>query len=164
MARVLLTGTPERLVPVAERLIADGHAVRCAVPGGAPVADGAESVDASPDLPGGIVARLDGVTVVAWLLGDEPWSEPDLHGEKLATMLHRVVDTGVRGFIYEFPSGYGGAGERSDAGQQELEKAHETWRIPVAMVYAGVGADDDPGGTRQLADEVATAVGELLGT
>jgi hypothetical protein len=161
MARVLLTGTPERLAPVAERLMADGHAVRCAVPGGTAVAAGAESVDASPTLPGGIVAQLDGVTVAAWLLGDEAWSEPDLHGEKLATMLHRVVDTGVRGFIYEFPSGYDGAGERSDSGQVQLRHAHETWRIPVAMVYAGVG--DDSQGAEQLAAEVSQAVGELLG-
>ncbi len=78
MARVLLTGTPSRLAPVAERLLADGHVVRCAVPGGATVCEGAETIDATPDLPGGIVMALQGVAAVAWLLGDEQALSPQL--------------------------------------------------------------------------------------
>lgn len=155
MARVLLTGTANRLAPVAERLLADGHVVRCAVPGGAPVCDGAETIDATPDLPGGIVMALQGVAVVAWLLGDEPWSDPYLHGEKLETMLFRVVDTGVRGFIYERPAGYDAAPERASAAEAQVNNAQATWHIPCAVVHAGEGD--------ALAESVSAAVAELLG-
>lgn len=134
MARILLTGTPERLAPVAERLVTDGYVVRCAVPGGATVVEGAESIDATPDLPGGIVMALQGVTVVCWLLGDEPWRDPDLHGEKLETMLLRVVDTGVRGFVYELPTGFDGADALAQAGVAQLDHARDTWHIPTATV------------------------------
>ena len=153
MARVLLTGTPERIAPVARRLVGDGYAVRCAVAGGAPVCEGAETVDASPDLPGGIVMALQGVAVMAWLLGDEPWCDPDLHGEKLETMLLRVVDTGVRGFVYERPVGFEAASALAASGESEVTNAHDTWHIPTAVV-------DDPA---HLADAVAGAIGELLG-
>lgn len=141
------------MAPVAERLIADGYAVRCAVAGGAPVCAGAETVDATPDLPGGIVMALQGVAVVAWLLGDEPWHDPDLHGEKLETMLLRVVDTGVRGFVYERPTGFATADQLATAGEAEVNKAGDTWHIPTACVSAD----------EELAANVATAVGELLG-
>ncbi len=153
MARVLLTGTPERIAPVAERLVADGFAVRCAVPGGAPVCDGAESIDATPDLPGGIVMALQGVAVVAWLLGDESWSDRDLHGEKLETMLLRVVDTGVRGFIYEQPHGFVGADSLAQSGVAQVAHAHDTWHIPVATVNAA----DQP-----LDQAVSTSIKTLL--
>ncbi len=149
MARVLITGTPGRLAPVANRLLADGHVVRCAVPGGEPVCDGAESVDATPDLPGEIVMALQGVAVVAWLLGDEPWCDPDLHGGKLETMLLGVVDTGVRGFVYERPVGYDAAAEA------QLSHAHDTWHIPCAVVDGGEGG--------ALAEQVSAAVAEIFG-
>ncbi len=155
MARVLLTGTPSRLAPVAERLLADGHVVRCAVPGGATVCEGAETIDATPDLPGGIVMALQGVAAVAWLLGDEPWSDPDLHGEKLETMLLRVVDTGVHGFVYERPAGYGAAPERAAAADAQVRHASDTWHIPCAVV--------DDGESGELAESVSAAVAELLG-
>lgn len=157
MARVLLTGTPQRLAPVAERLVAEGFAVRCAVAGGAPVVAGAQSVDASPDLPGGIVMALEGVAVVCWLLGDEAWSDPDLHDSKLETMLLRVVDTGVRGFVYELPSGFTAAPALALAGGKQVAHANETWHIPCeAISTAGQSG-------QQLAECVSAAVHRTLG-
>ncbi|MBJ7347130.1 MAG: hypothetical protein JHC87_01015 [Thermoleophilaceae bacterium] len=157
MARVLLAGTPERLAPVAERLVADGFAVRCAVAGGGPVASGAQSVDASPDLPGGIVMALEGVAVVCWLLGDAAWSDPDLHDSKLETMLLRVVDTGVRGFVYELPSGFAAAPALASAGSKQVAHANETWHIPCEAISTEGFTDS------QLAESVSAAVSRTLG-
>jgi hypothetical protein len=153
VARVQLTGTPERIAPVAKALFEAGHAVRCAVPGGTPVVEGAETVDGSPQLPGSLVMHLEGVAVVGWLLGDEASSDPELHGEKLETMLHRVVDTGVRGFIYELPGGYADAKDMAHMGAARIAKANDTWKIPVAAV----GPQDE-----NLSLAVSAAVDGLL--
>lgn len=156
MARVLLTGSAARLAPVAERLLADGYAVRCAVPGGVEVCGGVESVDATPRLPGGVVMALDAVAVVCWLLGDADWSDPLLHDGQLETMLARVVDTGVRGFVYERPAGFDGAGALAASGERQLAHAAQTWHVPVAIVERGGEGEAD------LAQRVAAAVSCVL--
>jgi uncharacterized protein YbjT (DUF2867 family) len=67
-------------------------------------AAGAEAVVADPDRVGTLAAALAGVGVVCVLLGSaegSPESLSALHGDRLAMLLTRVLDTPVRGFVYE---------------------------------------------------------------
>ena len=71
-----------------------------------------------------------------------------LHGPRLKTLLERLVDSGVRGLVYE------GAGTAPAAvlveGAEEVRLAGATWRMPAEVVLAepgrrGVGARDARG-------------------
>jgi hypothetical protein len=84
-------------------------------------AAGAEAVVADPDRLGTLTTRLAGVSVVCWLLGTVP--SADLHGPRLETFLERLVDTHVRGFVYE-----------GQAGAAAVRAASERWRIPAQVV------------------------------
>lgn len=94
-------------------------------------AAGAEPVLADPDRVGTLVAALDGVTIVVWLLGRATGS-PDqlaaLHGDRLRALFEKLVDTMVRGVVLE------AAGEGDAA---IARKAAATWSIPVEVVDAG---------------------------
>ena len=59
--------------------------------------------------------------MVVWLLGRV--DDPDLHGPRLAALLEKLVDSGVRGFVYE---------ERARAPTWSAA-AGERWRMPVAV-------------------------------
>jgi len=72
---------------------------------------------------GTLLPHLAGVTVVVWLLGRV--DDADLHGPRLSALLEKLVDSGVRGFVYEDGPG---AGLVRDAG--------ERWRMPVAVAPA----------------------------
>jgi nucleoside-diphosphate-sugar epimerase len=102
VARVLIVGCGCRGRALARELAAGGHAVRGTTRDPAALAEiqaaGAEAVVADPDRLGTIMTQLQGVTVVCWLLG--PVGSADLHGPRLRTMLERLVDTPVRGFLY----------------------------------------------------------------
>jgi phage baseplate assembly protein W len=67
--------------------------------------------------------------VLAWLLGAVP-GEPGegLNAERLGSLLEKLVDTPVRGFVFEAPVG----GE----GLEAVEDAAARWRIPVQVVNA----------------------------
>jgi uncharacterized protein YbjT (DUF2867 family) len=96
-------------------------------------AEGIEGVIADPDRLGTLVRALDGVTVVCWLMGSAADS-PEVHGDRLRTLMEHLVDTPVRGFVYE-------AGGSVDAavlerGAHIVREASQTWRIPVQVVRA----------------------------
>ncbi len=55
---------------------------------------------ADPDRLATLVGALSGVTVVCWLMGSATGS-PDVHGARLETLMAHLVDTPVRGFVYE---------------------------------------------------------------
>jgi uncharacterized protein YbjT (DUF2867 family) len=97
-------------------------------------AAGIEPARADPEQPGTILDLVGDVTVVLWLLGSAKGSSADLeaiHGPRLEGLLERLVDTPVRGFVYE---GVGTVDAEFLAGGAELvRKAGETWRIPVAV-------------------------------
>jgi hypothetical protein len=84
-------------------------------------AAGAEAVVADPDRLATLVPHLLGVTVVCWLMGTA--SAPSLHAERLQTILEHIVDTPVRGLVYE-----GGDGA------ELVRAAGERWRMPVGIV------------------------------
>lgn len=80
---------------------------------------GAEAVIADPDRLGTILPLIGDVTVVAWLVGSA----------RLETLLERLVDTPVRGFVYD-------GGE----GAELVRAASNRWRIPVEII------EEDPSG------------------
>jgi nucleoside-diphosphate-sugar epimerase len=158
VARVLIVGCGCRGRALAEALRAEGHAVRGTTRGDALAAieaAGAEAVVADPDRLGTIMTRLAGVTAVCWLLGSASGpSAADLHGPRLETLLERLVDTPVRGFVYE------AAGSVDPAllagGAAAARAAAERWRMPVEVV------DADPSDHAAWLAAAQAAVGRLL--
>lgn len=124
MARVLIVGCGCRGRALGSALACEGHAVRgtSRSPEGAALVSGSgiEGVVADPLLLGTLLPLLEGVTVVVWMLGRV--DSPDLHGPRLESMLGKLVDSGVRGFVYE-----------DGPGAALVRAAGERWRMPVAV-------------------------------
>lgn len=110
--------------------MADGHAVRGTSRDperrAALETLGAEAVEADPDRLGTLMPHLAGVTVLVWLLGQA--DNPALHGDRLRSLLEKLVDTPVRAVVYE---------KGSDEGEAIALAASETWRMPVAVIPPG---------------------------
>jgi uncharacterized protein YbjT (DUF2867 family) len=125
VARALIVGCGCRGQALARALREDGFEVRGtsrhAESATEVEAAGAEFAVADPERLGTLVPHLAGVTVVCWLLG--PVARAELHGERLRTVLEHIVDTPVRGLVYE-----GGPGASL------VHDAAERWRMPVAVV------------------------------
>jgi nucleoside-diphosphate-sugar epimerase len=124
MARILIVGCGCRGRELGRVLAAQGHAVRGTSrsdTGRAAIeAAGLDGVVADPDRLGTLLPALESVSVVVWLLAAV--DEEALHGPRLESLLETLVDTPVRGFVYE-----GGAGEAL------VRRAADTWRIPVEI-------------------------------
>jgi hypothetical protein len=85
-------------------------------------------VVADPDRLGSLLPALEGVSAVVWLLSRASGeSRAALHGPRLEALLERLVDTPVRGFVYE-PAEPGGSGEPI------VRAASRRWHIPVEVV------------------------------
>ena len=142
MARVLIVPCGCRGRELAAELVAAGHAVRgttrSEANAGAIAAAGAEPYVGAPDRIGTLMGALAGVTVVCWMLGRVP--DGDLHGGRLRMLFSKLVDTPVRGVVYE---------RALPEGEAIARDAAERWQIPVEIV--------DPG------DDAKAAVDRLLG-
>jgi hypothetical protein len=92
---------------------------------------GINGVVADPDRLATLVPALSDVTVVCWLMGTADGS-PEVHGDRLRTLMEHLVDTPVRGLVYE------GAGSVNPTllsqGAQIVRDASRTWHIPVEIV------------------------------
>lgn len=88
---------------------------------------------ADPDRLATLVPVLDGVTVVCWLMGAAAES-PEVHGDRLRTLMEHLVDTPVRGFVYEAAGVVDAA--LLERGAQIVREASETWRMRVEVVSA----------------------------
>ena len=134
-----------------------GHAVRGTSRDpdalGAISAAGAEGVLADPDRLGTLLLAIEGVSAVCWLMGTAP--PPALHGERLESMLELLVDTPVRGFVYE-AAGTAPA-EAMERGAGLVLRAGDTFHMPVAVV------DSDPAGHEEWLAAMTAAVGRVLG-
>jgi uncharacterized protein YbjT (DUF2867 family) len=130
VARVLIVGCGCRGQALARSLVAAGHAVRGTTRDPARVdaisAAGAEPYLGDPDRIATLMDALTGVTVLVWLFGDV--ADADLHGGRLRMLFEKLVDTPVRGVVYE-------AGET--AGEAIARDAAGRWRIPVEIVTTG---------------------------
>jgi uncharacterized protein YbjT (DUF2867 family) len=130
VARVLIVGCGCRGRELARTLVAAGHAVRGTTRDPARVdaiaAAGAEPYLGDPDRIGTLMDALTGVSVLVWLFGDVP--DADLHGGRLRMLFEKLVDTPVRGVVYEAGTAAGAAIARDAA---------ERWRMPVEIVTTG---------------------------
>lgn len=136
MARILIVGCGCRGAALGRALAAE-HAVRGTSRSPERLAEletaGIEGVPADPDRLATLVPALSGITVVCWLMGSAVDS-PDVNGPRLATFAEHLVDTPVRGLVYE-------AAGPVDAsvlatGAQIVGNASRTWHIPVQVVTA----------------------------
>jgi hypothetical protein len=114
---------------LAAELAAAGHAVRGTTRSQANAeairAAGAEPYVGDPDRIGTLMDAIAGVTIVCWLMGTIP--VPELHEGRLRMLWEKLVDTPVRGVVYE------GA---LPQGEQVARSASQTWRIPLEILDA----------------------------
>lgn len=163
MARVLIVGGSDRGRRLAAALTADGLQVRMTTRDDtgleAIAAAGAEPVLADPDRIGTLMDSLAGVTVLCWMMG-VPEEGADaagaLHGDRLRMLFEKLVDTPVRGVVYE------AAGTLPDAvyaqGREIAAHAAATWALPVATL------DADPRAADSWLTEARACVTEMLTT
>ena len=162
MARALLVGCGCRGRELGRALREDGWEVRGTTRERDRCAEleraGIEPAVADPDRVGTVLDHVGDATLVAWLLGSatgDEWAIANLHGPRLERLLEELVDTPVRGFIYE------GAGDAPAnvlrAGEQITVRASERWRIPVAII------NHDPAEWRGWVGAARTEIHALLG-
>ena len=131
MARALIVGCGCRGRELGERLLAEGWAVR----GTSRREEGLAAIEtagiepalADPDRPGTILELVGDVAVLVLLLGNLSGGDEEaaaIHGPRLERLLEHLVETPVRGVVYE----------GTKAGAEVVEAASRTWRIPVRTV------------------------------
>ena len=117
-----------------------------------------EAVVADPDRVGSILDQVGDVALVFWLLGSalgEPEAIAAIHGPRLERLMEKLVDTPVRGFVYE---GAGRVPRRHlEGGAEIVREAAERWRIPVEVV------DEDPGDWEAWTEAMLAAAERLTG-
>jgi uncharacterized protein YbjT (DUF2867 family) len=137
VARVLIVGCGCRGQALTRALVADGHAVRGTTRDGARSADiaaaGAEPFVGDPDRIGTLMEALAGVTILCWLMGSAGGDNAaELHDGRLRMLFEKLVDTPVRGVVYEAS---GSVGEEALArGREVARDAHERWTIPLEVL------------------------------
>jgi uncharacterized protein YbjT (DUF2867 family) len=136
VARALIVGCGCRGRELGGRLLAEGWAVRGTSRRAegleAIAAAGIEAAEADPDRPGTILELVGDVAVLVLLLGNCRGSEEELaaiHGPRLERLMEHLVETPVRGVVYEGTEG----------GAEIVHTAERTWRIPTEI--AGPDAD-----------------------
>ncbi len=146
MARALIIGCGCRGRELGERLLDAGWAVRGTSrreDGLAAIeAAGIEAARADPDRVGTLLELVGDVAVVFHLLGSadgDAEAVAAIHGPRLERLLEKLVDTPVRGVVYE-ATGSGDAAVLAGGGEI-VRAASRTWHIPVAVVEA---ERDDP--------------------
>lgn len=133
MARALIVGCGCRGRELGEQLLAAGWAVR----GTSRRAEGLAAIEAAgiepaladPGRPGTILELVNDVAVLVLLLGSAGGSEEELaaiHGPRLERLMEHLVETPVRGVVYE----------GTEAGGEIVRAAARTWRIPVRTISA----------------------------
>ena len=143
MARALIVGCGCRGRTLGSRLVEAGWLVRGTTrdPDNSEQIAGAglDAAVADPDRVGTLLDHIADVTLVFWLLGSaagDADAVAALHGPRLARMLEELVDTPVRGFVYESSGEVSRDARRHGAGI--VASAARRWRIPVEIV------DTDP--------------------
>jgi len=157
VARVLIVGCGCRGQALARELRAAGHAVRGTTRdparADAIAAAGAEPYRGDPDRIATLMDALTGVAVLCWLMGTAA-EAPELHGPRLRMLFEKLVDTPVRGVVYEAAGTI--SPEDAAAGRAVVQHAHETWSIPVSVLEA------DPADHRAWLLGAVKAVDSLL--
>lgn len=139
MARCLIVGCGCHGLELADALRRDGHVVRGTTRRPERVAEleaaGVEGVLADPDRLATLVPALDHVGVVALLLGSvdgPPGQLEALHGPRLEALLVKLLDTTIRGVVYEAA---GAVGEPHLAsGAATVERVCAGSRVPYGLI------------------------------
>jgi hypothetical protein len=116
-------------------------------------AAGIDALVADPDRLGTLMPALAGVTVVCWLMGSAGDS-PDVHGPRLRSLMEHLVDTPVRGLVYEAT----GTADATllEQGASIVRDASHTWHIPAEIV------DADPASHEEWLKAMQAAIDRLL--
>ena len=145
MARCLIIGCGCRGLSLARELIAAGHAVRGTTrdPARGPEieAAGVEAVVGDPDVVATLARSLEHVSVACVLLGSavgSPERLAALHGTRLEMLLTRMLDTTVRGIVYEAAGSVDAA--VLEAGAARVRARCDDSRIPYALLDADSGS------------------------
>ena len=151
MARALIVGCGCRGRELGGRLLAEGWAVRGTSrrdEGLAAIeAAGIEPALADPDKPGTILELVGDVAVLVLLLGSARGSEEELaaiHGPRLERLLEHLVETPVRGVVYE----------GTDGGAEIVSAASRTWRIPARTISPSLSQTAYDAQANRLAKDV----------
>jgi len=163
MARILIVGGGCRGRLLAGELAGAGHALRIttrAERGRAAIeAAGAECWIGTPERLGSLRGALENATLACWLLGSASGDQQqlrELHGSRLEGFVRQLVDTTVRGFIYEAAGS--GAGARAVAAGQPVARALAE-RNAIPMLALSV----DPAHVTEWLARARDAVRGLLG-
>jgi nucleoside-diphosphate-sugar epimerase len=160
VARVLIVGCGCRGQALARALAAEGHAVRGTTRDPARSAEiaaaGAEPFVGDPDRIGTLMDALTGVTILCWMMGSARGENaPALHDGRLRMLCEKLVDTPVRGLVYEAA---GSVGEEALArGVEVARDAHERWMIPLEVLT--VAPDDRDAWLAEARGAVARLLG-----
>jgi uncharacterized protein YbjT (DUF2867 family) len=137
--RALIVGCGCRGRAVGQRLLAKGWQVR----GTSRHREGMALIDqagiepalADPAEPSSVLELVGDVSIVVWLFGSAEGSEEELaalHGPRLDRVLERLVETPVRGFVYD---GKGSVDPILLArGKESVEAVSATWNLPVCCL------------------------------
>ena len=147
MARALIVGCGCRGRSLGQALVERGWVVRGTTREPARLAPieaaGIEAVVADPDRIGTVVDQIEGVSLIYWLFAAPDGGESALdalHGPRLERLLEEIVDTPVRGFVYELAHRLGS--EQAMRAFGILRHAGDVHRIPFEVVDADL---DDHG-------------------
>jgi uncharacterized protein YbjT (DUF2867 family) len=155
VARALIVGCGCRGRELGGRLLAEG----CAVRGTSRREEGLAAIEAAgiepaladPERPGTILELVEDIAVLVLLLGHATGSEEELtaiHGPRLERLMEHLVETPVRGVVYE------GTG----AGAGIVSAAGRTWRIPTRSLAPNLSKVSYSEVIDRLAEEVRAAL------
>ncbi len=120
-------------------------------------ASGLEGAVADPNRVGTVLDHVGDVAVVVWALGEASGpSSSDVNGPRLERVLERLVDTPVRGFVFEGPREHPEGTADGPAATDIVVHANETWHIPVRIVGARRDHAED------WLEAMTAAVGDLI--
>jgi uncharacterized protein YbjT (DUF2867 family) len=161
MARALLVGCGCRARRLGASLIEEGWLVRGTTRDPSRRAEiasaGIEPALADPDAVGTVLDLIGDVTILCWLLGSAqggPEHVGALHGTRLERLLEELVDTPVRGVVYEAAGSV--PGETLERGAETVLAAERRWRIPARVVT------ESPGERDAWSAAMSAAVAELI--
>jgi hypothetical protein len=140
VARALIVGCGCRGRLVGKRLLAEGWQVRGTSRyenGLVAVGEaGIEPALADPARPETVLELVGDVTVVLWLLASatgERQALSAIHGSRLERVMERLIETPVRGFVYEMKGSVDPI--LLAHGREVMEATGDTWRVPISMVF-----------------------------
>jgi len=161
MARALIVGCGCRGQALARTLRADGLEVRGTTRSSNRLEDiedaGADGVVADPYRLATLTPLLESVSVVVWPFGSAtgtPEEVEAIHGPRLETLLTKLVDSGVRGLVYEANGSV--PGDLLQAGAAQCRASAEWFRMPVEVV------EHDPHDFDGWTEKMRAAVGRVL--